>query len=39
MSRRLNTFCNMTDSTLKLEEHRISLESRQDAASDEKGNP
>src|SRR5260221_8271879 len=31
--RMLNTFCNMTDSTLTLEEHRISLESDKDATS------
>ncbi len=29
----LNAFCNMTNSTLKLEEHRISLESDKDATS------
>jgi len=31
--RMLNAFCNMTDSTLTLEEHRISLESDKDATS------
>jgi len=29
--RLLNTFCNMTNSTLKLEDHRISMERRQQA--------
>ncbi len=32
-SRSLNTICNMTNSTLKLEDHRLSVERRQDAKS------